>query len=95
MENTNYRATCYFHMEQTFPVREDKQDAREDKNSHGSLPGGHHLAILEVDLAPTEVDGFPAAGYSKEIPELCERIISEIAQLPPEILYAEDNEENK
>lgn len=86
MGTTNYRATCYFHMEQTFPVREDKQDACEDKNSHGSRPGGHHLAILEVDLPPTEVEGFPAAGYSKEIPELSERLIRQLMQLPPEQL---------
>lgn len=94
MGTTNYRVTCYCHMEQTFPVREDKQDACEDKNSHVIRPGGHHVAILEVDLAPTEVDEFPAAGYSKEIPELCERIISEIVQLSPEVLYDEDTEED-
>lgn len=93
MGTTNYRATCYCHMEQTFPVREDKQDACEDKNSHVGRPGGHHVAILEVDLAPTEVDGFPTAGYSKEIPELCERIIRGVVQLPPEVLYNEDDEQ--
>ncbi|MEZ2373389.1 hypothetical protein [Arthrobacter sp. RCC_34] len=69
-----YRAVCYFHPEVAFPVREDRLDVLEDKNSHAHRPGSHHVDVLAVDFPPpTEIEGYPNAGYAREFGGLIER----------------------
>ncbi|AYG05537.1 hypothetical protein [Gryllotalpicola protaetiae] len=80
---TTYRAVCYQHMETQFPVRADRLDASEDTASHMNTPGGHHVDILEVDLEPTEVAGFPAGGFARnELPKLLDQALRAMAQMP-------------
>lgn len=62
-----YQGVCRFHSAAAFPVRADRLDAREDALTHVHLPGGHHIDIVEVDETPSEVEGFPAAGYAQRL----------------------------
>ncbi|SEB29644.1 hypothetical protein [Arthrobacter woluwensis] len=70
-----YRAVCHQHPELDFPVRADRIDAVEDKNSHLRQPGSHHVAVLTVDLPPSEVEGFPPAGYARQLFSELERYL--------------------
>ncbi|MFC4245071.1 hypothetical protein ACFOYW_17015 [Gryllotalpicola reticulitermitis] len=91
-----YRSVCYLHMEQQFPVRADRLDASEDTASHINTPGGHHVDILDVDLEPTEVAGFPAAGFARnELPKLIHKALRAMAQLPydPAEHHTEDEDD--
>lgn len=81
-----YRGVCYQHMQTQFPVRADRLDAQEDITSHIHTPGGHHVDILSVDLEPTEVAGYPAAGFARvELPKLITEALDAMKRVPPEM----------
>jgi len=92
---TTYRGVCYLHMEQQFPVRADRLDASEDTASHMNTPGGHHVDILDLDLEPTEVAGFPAAGFARnELPKLIDQALRAMAELPYDPSEDDGEDEN-
>lgn len=88
-----YRGVCRIHPETQFPVRADRLDAGEDITSHMRTPGGHHVDILDVDLEPTEVEGFPAAGFARnELPKLIDQALDAMKRVPSEARNAPENE---